>query len=197
VQPTRGEWLMPVIRKHTMPFGCTTCESKQIHLKTHLQSHFTRYQGPLSFLLSYKCVRSPTAWGSPVCIYSPDSVNSLVEAFKISATNDTKIAIRGQGHSPLRGWADIDDGITFVTQNLKGITYDHMTGNVIAEMGNTWGEVYEFTEPYGRIPNGARHFSVGLATVLGGMQSHIISQFFANVEFRGAFSSFQQIRLSS
>lgn len=79
--------------------------------------------------------------------------------------------MRGGGHSPLHGWADINDGVTIVTTDLKEISYDEPTGNVVAGMGNSWEDVYSYTETYGRLPVGARHSTVGLATVLGGKSS--------------------------
>ncbi|KAF2265021.1 bifunctional solanapyrone synthase [Lojkania enalia] len=148
---------------------------------SQLASNYPERVVDISTLDAYNRLRmhhfSPTAYGTPLCIYSPESVDALVEAFSIITANDAKIAIRGQGHSPLPGWADIDGGVTVVTSNIKDISYDEASGNVLAGMGNTWGEVYEYAETFGRLANGARHLTVGLATVLGGGISHLSSKY--------------------
>jgi hypothetical protein len=54
-----------------------------------------------------------------------------------------------------------------VTSNLKGLTFSEDSGTVTAEVGNTWEDVYVYTEAYGRLAVGARHSTVGLATVTG------------------------------
>ncbi|KAF2275723.1 bifunctional solanapyrone synthase [Westerdykella ornata] len=120
---------------------------------------------------------SPTAYGSPLCIYSPESVLALTDAFTILRSENATFAVRGGGHSPLRGWADIDGGVTIVTSDIKEILYDERTGNIAAGMGNSWEEVYSYAETYGRLPVGARHSTVGLATVLGGGLSHMSSKY--------------------
>ncbi|KAF2180129.1 bifunctional solanapyrone synthase [Zopfia rhizophila CBS 207.26] len=120
---------------------------------------------------------SPTAYGSPLCIYSPESANALAKAFSILISTNATIAVRGQGHSPLRGWADIDNGVSIVTSDIRDISYDEVSGNVVAGMGNSWNNVYKYTETFGRLAVGARGPSVGLATVLGGGLSHLSSKY--------------------
>jgi FAD/FMN-containing dehydrogenase len=113
--------------------------------------------------------RSPTAYGTPLCIYSPESANSLVEAFSIIKASNASFAVRGGGHSPLRGWANINDGVSIVTTGLKEISLEESSGNVVAGIGNSWGDVFAYTEAFGRLAVGARHSTVGLATIFGGM----------------------------
>ena len=57
----------------------------------------------------------------PACIVRPSSaadVTTLVKEFKAS---DTKFAVRGGGHTPWAGAANIDGGVTVDMRGLKGV----------------------------------------------------------------------------
>jgi hypothetical protein len=78
------------------------------------------------------------------------------------------VAIRGHGHSPLPGWASINDGVLIDMKVIDNLEYDSSSMNVRAGFGNSWGQVYSYLENFGRLALGARSPSVGLATTLGG-----------------------------
>lgn len=83
------------------------------------------------------------------------------------ATNSS-FAIRGGGHSALPGWANIDNGVLITTNYINDREYDRATETVRLGFGNTWGDVYQYLETFGRLVVGGRAPTVGLATILGG-----------------------------
>lgn len=79
-----------------------------------------------------------------------------------------QLAIRGSGHTPFAGSANIQNGVTVDTRGLKGISLlDSSTVEVAA--GETWATVYEELEKHGLTTAGGRVGRVGVAgLVLGG-----------------------------
>jgi FAD/FMN-containing dehydrogenase len=112
--------------------------------------------------------RSATAWEYPTCIFNPTSTQDVVFAVKVLSYTGAKYAVRGGGHTPLTGWANIDNGVLISLSNLTDLKYDAASETVRAGTGNRWGDIYSFTEPIGRLVVGGRVTDVGMGLVLGG-----------------------------
>ena len=94
---------------------------------------------------------------------------------KVLRSTNTTFAIRSGGHSPLSGWADVDDGVLIAMRGLADIIYDEATQTVRVGFGSTWDEVYKLLEGYGRGAVGGRAATVGMGFLLGGMYSRSCS----------------------
>jgi FAD/FMN-containing dehydrogenase len=125
---------------------------------------------------AYSFPRSQTAWKKPACIVSPKCADEVVEAMKILRSTNSTFAIRGGGHSPLSGWADIDNGVLLAMRNIADKTYDDATQTVRVGFGSTWDEVYKFLEGHGRSAVGGRAATVGMGFLLGGGLSHLSNE---------------------
>ncbi|KAF2233370.1 FAD-binding domain-containing protein [Viridothelium virens] len=121
--------------------------------------------------------RSPTAWGTPACIYLPTSTNDVAFAIKVLGFTNSPYAIRSGGHSPLAGWANIDDGVLISMSDVTELNYDNITQIATVGYGNRWGDVYEYLQGFGRIVVGGRVPEVGLALTIGGGLSHLTNRF--------------------
>ncbi|KAK2611675.1 hypothetical protein N8I77_005004 [Diaporthe amygdali] len=78
-----------------------------------------------------------------------------------------QVAVRGTGHTPFAGSANIQNGVTIDTRGLKGIT---VVGEAVeVGAGETWEAVYTELEKHGLTTAGGRVGRVGVAgLVLGG-----------------------------
>ncbi|KAF1843187.1 bifunctional solanapyrone synthase [Cucurbitaria berberidis CBS 394.84] len=116
---------------------------------------------------------SQTAWKSPACIVSPKCTDEVIDAMKILRSTNTTFAIRSGGHSPLSGWADVNNGVLIAMRDLSDKVYDEATQTVRVGFGSTWDEVYKLLEGYGRSAVGGRAATVGMGFILGGGLSHL------------------------
>jgi FAD/FMN-containing dehydrogenase len=79
------------------------------------------------------------------------------------------IAVRGTGHTPFAGSANIADGVTIDLRGLKGITISEDKSFVDIGVGETWSSVYNELEKHGLTTAGGRVGRVGVGgLVLGG-----------------------------
>jgi FAD/FMN-containing dehydrogenase len=83
---------------------------------------------------------------------------------------ETLFAVRGGGHMPIPGYANINSsGVLLTTSGFDQlqISADHSTVHV--GPGNKWVDVYEYLEPYGVAVVGGRIGVVGVpGYILGG-----------------------------
>jgi len=131
--------------------------------------------------------RSPTAWKNPTCIFSPTSANDVSLAVKILAFTGSKYAIRSGGHSPLEGWASIDNGVLILMSEMKDLSYNTADQTVRFGFGNLWGDVYHYTETLGRLPVGGRVGTVGPMLTPGGGLSHMSNRYGFSVDNVASF----------
>lgn len=97
----------------------------------------------------------------PAFIAQPTSaqeVSTLVKKLHPKLVNgETKMAVRGTGHTPFAGSANIDNGVTVDLRGLKGIKLSGDKSSVTIGVGETWGSVYaelgkdNVTTPGGRV----------------------------------------------
>ncbi|GJN77669.1 hypothetical protein PLIIFM63780_001162 [Purpureocillium lilacinum] len=114
----------------------------------------------------------------PACIVRPTSAQGVSRAIKvIKSTPDCKFAIKGQGHSPAAGFANVDGGVTLDMTSLASIetSSDHSVAKVGA--GASWLDVYRHLDPLGVEVAGGRNGNVGVGgLLLGGGISHFTTR---------------------
>lgn len=129
------------------------------HYEASLKSYFTAQEAELR----------------PALIISPTSADDVARILKSLGTCDaetkasTKVAVRGGGHSPFAGSANVDAGITIDLRNLNTIEVNETRGTVSIGGGAIWGQVYEKLDPLGLSVLGGHVYDVGVGGfTLGG-----------------------------
>ncbi len=106
----------------------------------------------------------------PACIVTPlDSLDVSNAVSIISEIEGCHFAVKGQGHAPAAGFANIDSGVTIDMTNLNSVTVnaDHTVAKIGA--GATWLDVYTFMDNLGLQLAGGRNGAVGVGGLtLGG-----------------------------
>ncbi len=91
----------------------------------------------------------------------------------IAATDGCSMAVKGQGHAPGAGFANIDGGVTIDMAGLNTtvLSLDHSVLSVGS--GAAWLQVYQYLDPYNVSVAGGRNGLVGVGGLtLGGGISH-------------------------
>ncbi|KAJ4292866.1 hypothetical protein N0V88_005524 [Collariella sp. IMI 366227] len=104
----------------------------------------------------------------PGCILHPSSPQDVSHAVStIAKTDCCKFAIKGQGHAPATGFANIDGGVTIDMTGLNAISLslDHSVLSVGA--GSAWLQVYQFLDPFNLSVAGGRNGKVGVVLADG------------------------------
>lgn len=113
----------------------------------------------------------------PSCIVKPatvEQVQRLVHVLRPYAlAGSIRIAIRGEGHTPFAGSANVQDGITIDMRRVKGIKLREDKEAVEIAVGETWATVYAELEKHGLTVAGGRVGRIGVAGfILGGRSCH-------------------------
>ncbi|KAF1978286.1 FAD-binding domain-containing protein [Bimuria novae-zelandiae CBS 107.79] len=97
----------------------------------------------------------------PAAIVQPTSAQEVSTLIKRLGpklvTQKTSLAIKGTGHTPFAGAANVQGGITIASQGLKGLHLSENKEYVIIGVGETWGSVYEELEKHGLTAPGGRY----------------------------------------
>ncbi|KAI1306687.1 hypothetical protein F5Y03DRAFT_394527 [Xylaria venustula] len=109
----------------------------------------------------------------PWCIAQPRDVmqvQSLILTLRPYLLSGLcQVAIRGAGHTPFAGSANINNGVTIDLRRLKGITLNEDKSVVEIGVGENWASVYAELEKHGLTTPGGRVGRVGVAGfILGG-----------------------------
>jgi FAD/FMN-containing dehydrogenase len=98
-------------------------------------------------------------------------VGSLLKSLKpLLEQQNISVAIRGTGHTPFAGSANVADGVTVDMRGLKGITLSEDKSSVDIGVGENWASVYNELEKHGLTTAGGRVGRVGVGgLVLGGI----------------------------
>ncbi|KAH8722685.1 hypothetical protein GQ44DRAFT_621980 [Phaeosphaeriaceae sp. PMI808] len=112
----------------------------------------------------------------PAAIARPTSVaevSALIKKLRPQlVSQETYLAVKGTGHTPFAGSANIADGITVELRGLKGVHLAEDKSHATISVGETWGSVYEELEKSGVTAPGGRVGRVGVGgLVLGGGMS--------------------------
>lgn len=110
----------------------------------------------------------------PGCILHPSTPQDVSRAVSIIAPIDgCNFAIKGQGHAPAAGFANIDGGVTIDMTGLNTtvLSPDHSVLSVGA--GAAWLQVYQYLDPFNVSVAGGRNGLVGVGGLtVGGGISH-------------------------
>lgn len=110
----------------------------------------------------------------PSYITKPTSVKQvqgLIEALRpYVLAGDCQIAIRGNGHTPFAGSANVQNGVTIDMRGLKHVSLSEDKSFVEIGAGETWATVYAELEQHGLTVAGARDGRIGVSGyILGGI----------------------------
>ena len=113
---------------------------------------------------------------SPSCIVSPTSAEDVSTVIKtlykqILAGQKRVFAIRGGGHTPWAGSANIDAGVTIDMRAINSVTVSDDRSIAYVGAGAVWGDVYRKTDSLGLAVVGGRGASIGVGglTTAGGI----------------------------
>ncbi|KAI9648500.1 hypothetical protein NHQ30_003135 [Ciborinia camelliae] len=115
----------------------------------------------------------------PSFIITPTSAQDVSQALRSLRTINseteiaTKVAVRGGGHSPFAGSANIDKGITIDLRNINAVEVNESRDIVSVGGGAIWGQVYDKLDPMGLSVVGGHVYDVGVGgfTLGGGFSS--------------------------
>ena len=113
--------------------------------------------------LTPSCIVSPTDTGDVVV-----AVRTLGLANKKNGALKAKFAIRGGGHTPWAGSANIDDGVTIDMRSIRQITVNEDKTIVSVGAGAIWGDVYQRMDALGLAVVGGRGSTIGVGGLLTG-----------------------------
>ena len=109
---------------------------------------------------------------APTCVIRPanaQDVSTIITHTRIPAlSGQVQLAIRGGGHTPWAGAANIQNGITLDLQDLKGVVVDHTTKIASIGSGERWSSVYSQLAAQGLAVAGGRVSKVGVAGLITG-----------------------------
>lgn len=108
----------------------------------------------------------------PACVLAPKTTQDVASIIKYLSTTPQsfKVAVRGRGHTPWAGAANIDEaGVTIDLRQLKGVSVGKDDVVKIGG-GETWATVYSTLEAKGLAVVGGRVSKVGVSGLtIGGM----------------------------
>ena len=111
---------------------------------------------------------------TPSCIVTPTSTDDVVTVVKTLTLLDngglpeSKFAIRGGGHTPWAGSANINDGVTIDLRSINTITVNQDKTVASIGAGAIWGDVYRTVDLLGLAVVGGRGSSIGVGGLLTG-----------------------------
>lgn len=114
---------------------------------------------------------------SPTCIVRPQSAADVSTIIKRvgspSFGGRVQLAIRGGGHTPWAGAANIDNGVTMDLQGLTGVNVNARTKIASLGAGERWSSVYEQLGAQGLAVAGGRVSKVGVGGLITGGTSYL------------------------
>lgn len=121
-------------------------------------------------LLKPGSIRSQTCWLNPACIISPANAQDVSKAIIVLRALQTKFSIRSGGHMANPGFSSAGpDAVLISLTNLTKLSLSADKSIVTTGVGNRWGTIYNYLQPYNVTAIGGRIGTVGSALVLGGM----------------------------
>ncbi|KAL0565080.1 hypothetical protein V5O48_016951 [Marasmius crinis-equi] len=104
----------------------------------------------------------------PFCVVFPKNTTVVQSAMKTIFENQVNYAIQSGGHSAMKGWNNVQDGVLIALSEMKEVSYDPEKDTITIQPGVRWGEALSILEPFGVAPVGGRQSDVGTGLILGG-----------------------------
>jgi hypothetical protein len=142
----------------------------------------------------------------PSYIVRPSTVEqvcALVDVLRPHVfSGSCRVAIRGEGHTPVAGSANIQNGVTIDMRRLKGITLNADKSAVEIATGETWTTVYAELDKHRLTVTGGRVGRIGVAGFIlgGGLSMFSTRTGFACdsvIEFKVVLASGELVRASA
>lgn len=107
---------------------------------------------------------------TPACIITPSASADVAKTISILNRNPScHFAVKGRGHAPAAGFANINAGVTIDTTQLNSITVNADRTIASVGAGASWLDVYTALDPLGITVAGGRNGAVGVGGLtLGG-----------------------------
>ncbi|KAL8950866.1 MAG: hypothetical protein Q9222_003120 [Ikaeria aurantiellina] len=109
---------------------------------------------------------------SPSCVVRPENTTEVSMVIQTISSDfpqtNIQLAIRGGGHTPWAGAANVDQGVTMDMRGLTGVQLNESTGIVSISAGESWKSVYEQLGRKGLAVAGGRVSKVGVAGLITG-----------------------------
>ena len=107
---------------------------------------------------------------SPACIVVPSSPQDVAATVSILNDKNTSVpfAIKGGGHSPNSGFANIQNGVTIDMSQVNSVSYNSKTSVASVGAGAKWLQVYSYLSDQGVAVAGGDNGGVGVGGLLIG-----------------------------
>ena len=92
----------------------------------------------------------------------------MVASIRILVPGQCNFAIRGGGHTPWAGSANINNGVTIDLSAMNTVSLNQAKTIVSAGPGNKWIDVYSKLDPLGLSVTGGRIADIGVAGLTTG-----------------------------
>ncbi|ETS03751.1 FAD-binding domain-containing protein [Trichoderma reesei RUT C-30] len=116
----------------------------------------------------------------PACIVRPRSAQDVSKAVAILSTSRSpgcEFAVKGGGHTPAGGSANIQGGVTIDMTSLNATVLSGDGKSVAVGAGAVWNDVYGYLDEFSLAAAGGRNGLVGVGgLLLGGGISHFSSR---------------------
>ncbi|KAF2704941.1 FAD-binding domain-containing protein [Pleomassaria siparia CBS 279.74] len=114
---------------------------------------------------------------TPSCIAQPSTSQHVADIVSTIVSHGCTFAIKGQGHAPSAGFANINDGVTIDMTGLHTISVNEDASVASVGAGASWLDVYTFLDPLNKTVAGGRNGAVGVGGLtLGGGISYFSPQ---------------------
>ncbi|EPS35944.1 hypothetical protein H072_10559 [Dactylellina haptotyla CBS 200.50] len=164
------------LRKRTFNSAFVLCNIACVALKILFPSKVA-----LQGSSNYNSWNNPSFWSSttymtPTCVFQPASEDDLSLAMRIIYFSQSDFNIVGGGHSAIKGWANVEDGVLITFANMTGVNLKSGYAEVAA--GERWGTAFTALDNAKLMAAGGRMSSVGVSGLtLGGGISYLSNQY--------------------
>ncbi|KAF9261637.1 FAD-binding domain-containing protein [Marasmius fiardii PR-910] len=104
----------------------------------------------------------------PACVVFPREASHVQTAMKTVYEFRVRYAVQAGGHSAMKGWNSVQNGILIMFTFMNDVSYDPQRNTITLLPGVRWGEAADALEPLGVAPVGGRVSDVGTGLLLGG-----------------------------
>lgn len=108
---------------------------------------------------------------TPSGIAIPESAEQVAQFLQEAVQCDAAIGVRGGGHTPWKGAANIENRLVIDMRNITGVTVSADKSSVSIGAGERWGNVYEKLAAEGLATVGGRVSRVGVTGLTTGGKS--------------------------